>query len=710
MALVTYGDVKTELAEASENGVTAADGRIPARVNAAMRGLMRAMPRGIFVGSTSFLTVPITNGIFSLPAGYDVALAIEANEATQLPSGWIDLLSRSTFVAPEDLIGTGFYDNGTDASGIRSYVVPNLPAGVTSLGVSALRSFVPVTDDTTPLFIQNVEAIRYWLQSLWFYHHGDDEVKGDKYQARAIAELTGELQRHLDDPSRYAERLAQWQFDVRFYPVGTLGNAAARMALDFANGQKLGRVNLYRAVNEASRQATEYYNQFGATERLSNNAGPEAINFVPAYNRADPLSYTDFEVLTLLVKSQGPLLPPETAAQGKDQAAKLIQRNLQTAIVSARNTTWQNLIVSNPVPQFGGLRAQFGLEYGGDGGEDGYRFSDRYVARLTTQALLAAINHQNFLTRTEDYEQDLVSIPTSMPADSYVVPFTFEIIKLFFEGLVCQDRNEKDRANAYKQEGQSLLQRNLVAQVERGRRITAETQVLTGINTFGYTKGRLALELPDGLSMSDAKRGRLINESEELLADSGRWKFFESEYTLSVAADGTVVVPADVETIIAAEQCGQPIELKDRRWFYRGFCAGIGEGRWTGWDLRANNSVGLIYAGTDDCGNTYYNLRNCGGGLLRALCRRKWLPKANESDDLLIQNYPAVKSMVMSLLAKQAGDGGNAEYRKNSALAALDRQLGITEEGQVSMPSVNIAGLPMGGIRGNGSYIRGRFY
>lgn len=836
--MITYGQVKDELAALTDNGITAADPRMIPFVNAAMRALANAMqPRGIFVGSTMSAVVAIDSSkTFRLPPEMDVVHNLELMSGTTpepLPNGWYNIVSANVLVDPDDIFDNAIVDAGTDGTGIRSYSLPELAGGVQQVIVYGLKKYVPVVDDSTPLFIPNIEAIKWWLLSMFKGQTQDDRAAARDLRALAVEELTNELSRHLDDPQRYAARLARWRLDEVGYEAGTIGNIAARMALDFGNGQKIGRIKLYRMVNEAAREAVQMFNSLGRMDRYSNATGPNQITFVRAVAPGDMLSYGDYEALLYLVKAQGPTLKPEEQASGKqaamdvitrnlltqvdaarssaryarlslpvtslgyltariglevpdqssalalsdnqlrrlvNEAAReslqqrnflgrserysnafgheevpfsyasvdadivsypdlevlrrlvgaqlvtnqetarglraevgdLVERNLQKWIEAKRNDVWHCLIRNTPFPQFGGARGQIGLEYGGDGGADGYKLSDAYLARMVQQAWSKAVDHFNFLSRTEDYEQPLLPAPPATPADTAVIPFPLEIIKTYTEALLVQDKNEAERATGYTAAASALIQRNLVGLVERTRRVTAEAQVLTDKNSFGYIKGRLALELPNGLAMSDAKRGRLVNEAEELLSNSGRWKFMEGQFILAVAANGRVVVPLDVEAIIYAEICGQPVELQDRKWFYTGFVTRNGLG-YDGWNFRAE--LPLIYAGPDGCGNANYTLGSgCGYAFnaavrppLRALCRRKWLLKTTDSAPMLIQNYPAIKSMIESLLYRQAGDAGNAEYKKNSALKALDNQLGVETEGQVANVTVRFPGLPRGG-------------
>ena len=84
---------------------------------------------------------------------------------------------------------------------------------------------------------------------------------------------------------------------------------------------------------------------------------------------------------------------------------------------------------------------------------------------------------------------------------------------------------------------------------------------------------------------------------------------------------------------------------------------------------------------------------------LRALCRLKWVPKVNDADTMLVQCYPAIKHMVLSLLDKQKAepDYQGAAIKSASAMKALDDQLNVELNGQEPEITVRNVGLPRGG-------------
>jgi hypothetical protein len=981
MSPVLFNSVNAEIALVVAGGVGPTDSRVMAETNAAQRVLMQMVPRGIFVGAVTQATVAVTGiNVITLPPGMDVALVVEGvNFGDPIINGWYNILDPATLVDPDEIMDTAMVDLGF-VGGNRTYLLPELPTGTTQVNVWGLNAFVPIVNPTDPLLVPNVEAIKLMIQGLAKANRFEDLPAAKEYKTEAVALLTSELQRNLQDPQRYAARLAQWRLDEQNYADGTLGYARAKIALDVANGQKTGRYKInrlvYRAIswvyqryyeyqlvsrnriktsvptlyatpssasaainppiqfeiirqlvqsmlaednqgldedrgtgrltpgaelvisqklgaevgaqltlawdaeleqlrhttyastlqaliaagqfsylgyvtgkfgletqdglkfsdveldriaNEASRQACLIYNALGKQDRYSNAAGPNTLTFAYAQNSSSPLTYYDYEVLNYLMQAQLPGTKPEDimalkreatiliernlaqsvdaqrstaryarlsslssqftsigyisarlglemvdplaisdlklyrlineaarealqqrnflsrterysnlagpevqpflpavadtdpvaypdlevlrrlvgaqtaegdgAASARAEAVSLIERNLQKAIEASRNSKWQCLLEESPAPQFGGVRAACGLEIAGDSGQDGYKFSDQYIGRMTQQAWAQLVDQFNSDTRLEDYEENALLPPSPFPNDSDVVPFPFELVKLTVEALVCQDKNEEQRATGYKQQAAELLQRNVIAGIERGRRVTCEQQVTLTQCSFGYTVGRLGLELMGGLGMADAYRRRLVNEAEQLLADSGRWKFFEGEYFLAVNPVGQVVVPSDVESIIFAEWHRRRVELRDRKWLYMGWAVRRGGDEWEGWAGHGGRMT-LDYAGPDENGNANYILdggRVCAPEgvipYLRALCRRKWVLKVNDTDSMLVQSYPAIKRMVQSLLAGAAGDAQNASMHYNGALKALDNQLGVETEGQVNQPTVLMPGL-----------------
>lgn len=656
----------------------------------------------------------------------------------------------------------------------------------------------------------------------------------DRYRASAQADIERNLAA-IVDATRSTARYGRLPSGVT-----TLGHITARFGLevpDAAAALTFSDNQFRRWVNEAAREAVAQVNFLGRTERYSNVSGPFVTTFVYAGSDAAVVSYPDMEVLRRLVMAQM-IAEPETARGLRTDAFALIERNLQRDIEAARNTQAQALISGNPDPQFGGMVAKCLLEIVvvGESGQDGYRWSVAEAGRLVRQVWAQLVDELNSQSRQEDYEQTVMPQPPAAPANSVVVPFPFELVKLGVEALACQDRNQEQRSNAYKGAALAFVQRNLVAVVERTRRTTWEALLVSapwpqfggtvasiGLEfsgsyqfsaakmnrwvsqawasaashynflsrtedyaqtpvalpapvtsssviepfsfevikllteslmaqdakdseraatlktaafdtiqrdlvqsvefarrqqciaqsqlspeSFGYAVGRLGIDLIGGLGMSDAKRRRLANQAEEMLANSGRWKNFEAQYLLFVApTDHRVIVPVEIDTIVYSEWCGREVEMRGRKWFYTGIVTRHANGfnGWTGGTSR----LPMEFAGRDECGNANYILGGtpCTSGNcdplppLRALCRRKWVLKANDNDPLLVTNYPALRMMVQSLLDANSAtpDYQGASIKRNIALAELDKELAVETAGQKANVSVHFPGLVGGDSR-----------
>lgn len=847
----TFGQVKAELALSVDNGVTSSDTRVMALTNTAQRALMEAMPRGIFVGGVMQVTISITNtNQIALPSSMDVALEVESTDPTNTAlNGWYNITNPSTLVDPDDIMDTALVDLGF-VSGLRTYAIPELPVGTTSVVVWGLKQFVPVAGDSDVLIVPNVLALRHMLMFLDKSLRFDQEDAAEKYRAMAVKDLMDELARALMDPTRYASRYARWKLEESSYAIGTLGNARARIALDMVNGQNTGRgrinrlvsraiawvyqrryeyqlnarnriktsvptiaatptdpttvlnppiqyevirqvvqalmaedhqgtdedrgtgrltpgaelvvsqkfgqeiqaqltqtwdaeleqlrhttyattlqtlisassftllgyvtakyaletvdglklsdVELNRMANEAAREAVNMQNALGKLDRYSNAAGPNTVTFTYAQASSDALSFTDYEVLKLLMQAQLPSYLAADADKLKGDALEIIERNLAQQIDAARSTARYARLSLGPTT-IGYLSARLGLEMPPE-----LAISDEKLYRLINEGAREALQQRDWLGRTERYSnldgpESILFVAAAVDTDVVSYP-DLEVQRRMVKAQIVEGADSQTaRADAL-----ALIERNLQKSIESARFTRWECLMQNyPYPLFGGTRAQIGLEIAagfgeEGYKISDQYVGRLLNEAEEYLNNKGHWKRSEGEYQLAVTTDGIVTMPADVESVLYAERCGVPVELRGRKWRYTGWPTRIANGGWLGW--LGGCYMTLVYEGTDDDGNCVYLLNNgCPGPApvtaLRALCQRKWVKKVDDDDVMLVQSLPALRDMVLAIIDKSKGDYAGYALKKNAAVAALDDALNQDEEANLAHITVRIPGQRWG--------------
>lgn len=78
------------------------------------------------------------------------------------------------------------------------------------------------------------------------------------------------------------------------------------------------------------------------------------------------------------------------------------------------------------------------------------------------------------------------------------------------------------------------------------------------INTMGWMRARLALEVPGAINMGKEDLTRLMERAERRLMEMGIWKGCMEEFRALVVG-GHIIMPLRVESILAASLCGTPI-------------------------------------------------------------------------------------------------------------------------------------------------------
>ena len=186
-----------------------------------------------------------------------------------------------------------------------------------------------------------------------------------------------------------------------------------------------------------------------------------------------------FEIKKKLVESYLATFRNETdvAANCKKEALELVERDVIAAVEFGRR---------NEAGEVGRLHNEL---------PDGVKTTTARLNAYLTQAVSDATAHQSFVQRREDYQG---ATPT----------ITFEIKKKLVESYLATSRGEIEPASAAKKEALELVERDVIAAVEKARRDSAGTE-----------ENRLHNELPDGVKIPTSRFTTLLAQaSSEALA------------------------------------------------------------------------------------------------------------------------------------------------------------------------------------------------
>jgi hypothetical protein len=253
------------------------------------------------------------------------------------------------------------------------------------------------------------------------------------------------------------------------------------------------------------------------------------------------------------------------------------------------------------------------------------------TGRLTTylsQANTEIGAHQAFLQRREDYNGAVPAV-------------TYEQRKLLVESYTATLAGQADVAANLKQQALALVERDVMTEIERTRRAAREALLSSANDTFGYHWGRIGLELPEGLKLSDNAVKRITNSAEEQLMFAGKWVGTTAEYTLSVTETGEFYLPVEVESVLFMSFDGNPRPIHDRyiEWMRGGTSRRDDENKWREGAVDRGESVDPSDSVVK---RKFWITLPTVVPVVRVLAKRRFVPHAADADKMYLRNYQAI--------------------------------------------------------------------
>ena len=140
-----------------------------------------------------------------------------------------------------------------------------------------------------------------------------------------------------------------------------------------------------------------------------------------------------------------------------------------------------------------------------------------------------------------------------------------DALKLMVLALWREQGGQLDVARAFLEQAIERLTVKTDRTVEAARRVNFQTQVYSSIPySLGEFRSRLALDLENGVKISDAEMINLINDAEESLFALGKWYGTIERYRFNVTQTNEILVPNDIGTILFAAMDSNPVNIFDR--------------------------------------------------------------------------------------------------------------------------------------------------
>ena len=184
--------------------------------------------------------------------------------------------------------------------------------------------------------------------------------------------------------------------------------------------------------------------------------------------------------------------------------------------------------------------------------------------------------------------------------------------------------------------------------------------------THGYVRALMAHMLPSGLLMGKSELSRVIDMAEMRLMNKGQWVGTLETFEATVE-DGCIALPTRVQSIVAAEMCGQSLDIRHILYEYQqnscfSTCEAVlhdqGEKRFGEKMRRVYHLIGA---------------RN-EGETLRFVAKLRWTKK-NPDERMTIQNQEALRLMGMAVLLEESGKMAEAQGPAQMALTEVEREL-----------------------------------
>ena len=322
---------------------------------------------------------------------------------------------------------------------------------------------------TGNLVLDNLDATKSMVLALWREENNQLELAtGLETKANSY------IERNLMNEVERARRTT-FQTLATINGQNTFGGLTGRVGLETLVQYRLPEGRIKSLVNQAYQQAIDQHNFVSRREEYSRT--PLVYSALTTdgstFNALLPAEVVRLLTLSLIVTDAG-----SDGAGLKSQSFELIARNVATLVEQTRrDTAGEEGRLHNELPE-------------------GVRIATSRLIQYLSQAAAEAGAHWDFLARRENYS-----------SGTKPNPFTYEVRKKFVESYLATGAGQIEAASALKAEGQTLIERDLMTQVEAARRAA------------GGDEGKLHNELPNGVTIPTSRLTTYLSQaSTEIVA------------------------------------------------------------------------------------------------------------------------------------------------------------------------------------------------
>lgn len=268
-----------------------------------------------------------------------------------------------------------------------------------------------------------------------------------------------------------------------------------------------------------------------------------------------------------------------------------------------------------------------------------------------------------------------------------------DAIKLMILALYREENNQLELAQALENKAIERLTTKTDRALEAARRLNYQTRKASTIpNSLGDFRAKLALDIVDGLRVSDSELVDLINNAEEALFARGCWYGTIESYRINVTNTNEILLPNAIGTILGVTMGNSPVSIFERRYDYHENGPGYQEKDSSGNDMLVDR--GEVYVNYE-WKRRYFIRDSSATECINVLAKKRWKPKSRDADKMDLRNYPAVKTMVMALREKEPE---KAMFYENKAIALLQKELSEMRGGAKNQLQVQMKNFALGEI------------
>lgn len=268
---------------------------------------------------------------------------------------------------------------------------------------------------------------------------------------------------------------------------------------------------------------------------------------------------------------------------------------------------------------------------------------------------------------------DEISYAPANTAATVLAWSDYNQIRLMVESFITEGPAPEQVAAAAEFKKQAFeLQRNQLIQATERERHASYTAALSEYvsGTFGWTVARLALELPGGLAMTTTEIERLASMAEMRIMERGMFKGTLKTLTATIH-DGDILFPRDVEAVLAADVCGNPIDI--RSIFFEFQKNGPGH-NYCGCQERFIDMGETFFPATGSKRRKYRYRGSTADVEMTCVAKIRWEQK-EACDEMVIKNFEAIRLFSQGIMNEKSEKWDAARQAQSDAIDVLTQEL-----------------------------------